>query len=380
MNLFQQSSLTYTAAKLQVVRSAGAVTDTDLSTMAGQALTAAVERWNNKKAWSFMLCTAPTFSYDTSLGADYNLPPDFAGPYNLKDTYNKRNLTPKQQREWDWADPTGTPGTPACYGMFLQGGTGKLRLYPTPASYGQLSLKYYRKMAIPMESLTVTGCTCSASRVSLTHAVTTTGSDIVSVTSGAGACYSGEVFTVTGGLTAGTTILDVRSDTSLQVSAVATGAVDVTGTVGGTVVTTTTVNGFAGVRRGVTVTGTGVATGSTVRRVIDATTLELSLPISAAMSNVSLTFDSATQWMDIPADYERGIISLAKYYYLRDKGGDEARVQGWQQESEKAFAEALANDATVTDEQIGFKPGYLGPNDNIPASPNDIRWAFTDWV
>jgi hypothetical protein len=378
MSLFQQSALTYTSAKNQVARSAGMVTDPDLSTMAAQAVVQAIERWNNKKAWTFLLTTAPTFSFDSSLGQDYNLPADFAGPYSVRDITNKRNFMPIQQRLWDWGDPTATPGAPIMYGMFQQGGDGKLRLYPIPSNSGKISLKYYRQLTLPMESLTVSGCASSATRITFASSSSSIGSDILTVSSGASTCRVGEVLTTQNGFAAGATIKDIISDTQIQMSVAATGGSTDPASFGNTILTTSS-GTFAGVRRGAGITVSGVATGTTIQRILSLTQVELSQPVSTAVASGVSTISSESQLLDIPANFERGILALAKFYYLRDKGGDEERIQGWKREADEAFAEAMANDATTPEEQPGFLPGYLGPDTTYPASPNDIRWAWAEW-
>jgi len=376
MSLFQQSTITFTDAKAIVTGSAGTVTDTALTKMGAIAICQAIEKWNAKRAWNFLTTTAPTFSIDPSLGADYLLPPDFSGAYSARTTTtNKRNLIPVSQREYDWFDPYGMTGTALYYSPYIIGTLGKVRFHPTPSVYDTVVLKYYRKMSLPMASTTtLSGCTCSTTRTTFAGIPVVSGSRDVTVSSTSGLYVGEKVDHDTHFITAGTTISDIKSSTVLTLSAAATGSGTGALTIGSTIMTVSSTNG---IRAAAGVSGTGIASGTTVLRVLDGTTIQLSAPITAAISSV--TFSSEGQFLDIPADYERGILSLAKYYYLRDKGGDEERIKGWKQEGQEAFQEAIANDNTNTDDQQGFQPGYLCPNTSFPSNPNDIRWAYTDW-
>lgn len=379
MAIFQQSSLTYSAAKTIVTTAAGTVTDSDLLTLSGHAIQQAIERWNNKRYWTFLLTTAGTIGVDPSLGQDYLLPPDFNAPYDLRTLSNKRMLIPMTQREYGWADPYQQPGTPFFYGMFNSGGLGKLRLYPSPVSTDTLTLHYYRRMAIPMDTTsTDASCSVASNRLTFTGATTVSGSNVLTVASGAASAYPGEVITHAN-VPNGTTVSYVAMDTQIIMSANATASGAATATLGMTIATSTTTTAFNGFRPGAALTAPSQLAGLTVQRVIDPQTLQFSGPASATFNNQIITGDSSNTLLDLHADFERGILSLAKFYYLTDKGGDPQRIQSWDAEAKAAFAEAINRDSTVADDQLAFQPGYLAPQSSYPMNPNDIRWAWTDW-
>lgn len=88
-----------------------------------------------------------------------------------------------------------------------------------------------------------------------------------------------------------------------------------------------------------------------------------------------ITIASATaNTLDIPEDHELGVLSLAKYFYLLDKGGPTERLQGWGGIAEDELKKAIAADKRIPDAEIYLTPGaaidsYAGivnPNTTIP--------------
>lgn len=379
MAIFPQCSITLSDARADVAQSSGDQGDTEMETLAYKAIRQAIERWNHYHPWVLLLNTADDIGVDSSLGQDYLLPPDFGMIYNVKSAANSRNLRPLTQREYDWADPFAQPGTPTHYGLYRVGAVGKIRLYPTPAGGDRISVKYYRRLNIPMQSVAVGSSTTSASDVTLTGCTLVSGSTTLTSTStNMGNIYVGAVL-ANANITAGTTVVRINSSTELVMSAAATGSASAQSvTVGLNLLQNSTAGAFNNVRIGAPVSGTGVAAGTTVYRIITPTSLVLSAPTTSAI-NTTVTFDSSSTLLDIPADWERGVIAQAKYYYLTDKGGDSQRIQGWRDEADRALSEAKGKDNMVTDDLLGFQPGYLAPQVYYPLNPNDVRWAWSDW-
>ena len=68
---------------------------------------------------------------------------------------------------------------------------------------------------------------------------------------------------------------------------------------------------------------------------------------------------SASGAIDIPEDFESGFISLAKYYFLVDKGGEPERSAAWKEEGYAVLNQARSMEQNQPDQTGGFMPGYL---------------------
>jgi len=68
---------------------------------------------------------------------------------------------------------------------------------------------------------------------------------------------------------------------------------------------------------------------------------------------------SATGALDLPEDFEAGLLSLAKYYFLVDKGGEPERIAAWKEEGLAALSQARSMELNQPDQTPGFLPGYL---------------------
>lgn len=81
---------------------------------------------------------------------------------------------------------------------------------------------------------------------------------------------------------------------------------------------------------------------------------------------------AAATVLDIPQDAELAILSLAKAYYLADRGGNDTRGDMWRREGEMALRELRARENQKPDWTTGFRPGYeawgmrIGPNETWP--------------
>lgn len=381
MAVYAQSTLTLSDAKTIVQTSAGNVTDTDLGTLAARSLQQAIERWNNHHLWNWLLVEAGTIGVSSTLGGDYPLPGDFGFVYDVKLTTLPKVLRPMTQREYDWYDPLASASTPGWYGTFNSGTAGTLRIYPTPSLTDLLLLRYYRRMAIPMESVAVATCSTQAADYTDASCTTVSGSDVLTLGTAITTTTIQPGCVVAGtGVTAGTTVLRILTSTTVQMSAAATSpGAGRSMNFGLNILTTTVTNGFNNVRTGAPVSGTGIGSGKTVAKLLSTTTLLLSSATAAATGSITATFDSGSVLLDIPADFERAILALGKYYYLTDKGGDSQRIQNWKEEAERGLMEAKNKDAVQPDEMLAFQPGYLAPSPQWPMNPNAIGWAGTDW-
>lgn len=66
--------------------------------------------------------------------------------------------------------------------------------------------------------------------------------------------------------------------------------------------------------------------------------------------------------LDIPIDFEWGILSEAKSIFLFEKGGYENSAAFWAGKAREAFAAAALTDSKHPDKVFAFLPGYLRPS------------------
>lgn len=77
--------------------------------------------------------------------------------------------------------------------------------------------------------------------------------------------------------------------------------------------------------------------------------------------------------LDIPIDFEWGIMAEAKAIFLAEKGGYDALAAFWAAKAKEALVLAIATDTKQPDEDAGFLPGYM----NVPSTTGDTI-AATD--
>lgn len=134
--------------------------------------------------------------------------------------------------------------------------------------------------------------------------------------------------------------------------------------------------GFDGVTVGSVVSGTGIAAGAYVVSIADPSTLTLSA-VHTGTVNGNCVFGATNQFIDIPADYEGGLIAKATEIYLAsrvDRGVNSGRLEWFRQHANDMLAAAKANNTNQPDEELVF----LTPSDvgNVPYNPNSVAQAF----
>jgi len=150
LSLFQQSNYSFGEAKRWVATQAGKQSTDEMLARAGDSIVAAVQHWNSKANWDWLITTAASISV-TSATALYAL------PYNFKDMYTAtltaggypRTLKAKEKRLFTRYNPAPVPTTPFQYDLLYKGGSGLIELLPSSDSTGTLDLVYYRKMVVP---------------------------------------------------------------------------------------------------------------------------------------------------------------------------------------------------------------------------------------
>lgn len=157
-------AVTFASAKIIVARTIGGANDADQLTIAGNAINQAIEEWNLRQKWNFLLIDNSLSPIAIAAGQqNYQLPTALREPYDARlIVTNKRSLQYIEQRDIDRVirDQTVT-GVPVYYNLFrgsndFAAGTpasqaGWIRLYPTPNynQAGDLYVKYYRTISQP---------------------------------------------------------------------------------------------------------------------------------------------------------------------------------------------------------------------------------------
>ena len=89
--------------------------------------------------------------------------------------------------------------------------------------------------------------------------------------------------------------------------------------------------------------------------------------------------------LDIPIDFEWGIIAEAKGLFLADKGGYDSQAAFWAAKANDAIAAAVLADNKHPDETASFTMGYGAAGvsrDSLAATDTDAGWGYgwgSDW-
>lgn len=291
---------------------------TDQLTRAGRSIQAAVRHWNNAANWKWLATTKS--DYTTSVGEDeYTLPTLCKGVHSVRMTGGTpRTLEYIGRRQLNRIMPKQDDQLlPYFYDLFNnESNNGVLRLFPIPSLAEPFTLDYYRQMIVPMDVVSP-----SAANYNSTTGILT----LTSVT--------------TAGITIGSQI--VLNQTTPTIASL-TGTVD-------------------------------YVTSSTTLHVKDA------VLAGTTPTNLGGTIGGESYNLDIPSDYEDGIIAWATHHYLANRtGGASPKLQYWAEYAKNELDRALRNNQTDTpDQEIMLLPSYMV--DTALLGPNDIRWADISW-
>jgi hypothetical protein len=293
MSLFQPSTLTFGNAKTQVAQQASKQNTAEFLARAGQSVQKAIQNWN-KYNWRWMMVQAADVTASAGVTS-------LALPYDFKDVYTLSVVSPGRQRVLTGVprriydrvvyDQT-LPNDVMGYDLFTQGALGRISIHPVPDTAETIRLKYYRRMWVP----------CS---------VTAT----VAATGGA--------------------------DTALA--------------------SASAVGGFAGITNGSPIYGLGagwVMSSTPATAIITSPfTLTVSGANMTASANTSATagFGGDALALDIPEDFENGIMSWATHHFLSGLGAPEGRLSYYISLSESEFQEARAANERYEDQDISFE-------------------------
>lgn len=148
------SALTFALAKSRVARAIGGQGGPALLLAAGDAIEEAFNEWNYRKNWNWTMDSLATINVVAGT-SDYAL--SNSGSVH-KACYSARLLTPSartlkylDQRDYDRAVWDQAPqGEPRLYTELYPSGVPTIRLLPTPAANGTLSVRFFRLMNAPV--------------------------------------------------------------------------------------------------------------------------------------------------------------------------------------------------------------------------------------
>lgn len=256
---------------------------------------AAIKYWNRYN-WRWRLKQASTY---TVAAADTTI----TLPYDFKDAYTVRwtgtdphYLQAMERRQYDRLSYDQTiSGTPRGYELFEEGEQGKMGLVPAPSSSGTLILKYYSRMNIP----------CTLTSIAVTATTT-----VLNGTALAGATIGSPVFPPASWFPYALT-------------------------------------GFNPIIKAITPNNTQTTPGITV-------TLTEAFTDTPSNQTISIGGDGIP--LDIPEDYENGILAWATAHFLSSFGGPQSRLDYFMGLANAELDRALAANEPTEDEDLAFQP------------------------
>lgn len=120
------------------------------------------------------------------------------------------------------------------------------------------------------------------------------------------------------------------------------------------------------------VTGTGVGTGAVMNSIDSSSQITVSVANASNQTNTTVTVGGNAEFLNIPEEYEQGIISLAASYLLINKAGGARgdRVGLHQAIAADTLRDALRDNKNNPDEEMAIISGYGGP---ASVDDNDVR-------
>lgn len=241
-----------------------------------------------------------TTTIDTAVTAGatgFALPPDFKDVYDLRviSSGRGRTLTGIPRRLYDRIvqDQTGLSGELAGYDLFNHGANGIISITPPPAQGETVSLKYYRRMWVP--------CAVTAN---------------IFATGGGAVAYASAALGALAGVTNSSPVY-------------AAGA--------GWVLSSTPATAYLTSPTTITLSGANMT--------------------AAANTTASMSFGGDTVALDIPEDFENGILSWATHHFLSGLGAPQGRLGYFIGLAESEFDEARAANERYEDQDIAFEVG-----------------------
>lgn len=343
-----RTNLTFGSAKTQIAQQASKQNTSEFLERAGVALQKAVQYWNRYN-WRWLMKQAPDISM--SLGANtFALPYDFKDVYDLRVESNGRQhaLVNTNRRLYDRLISNQTvQGEPMGYDLFAADGQNIITITPPVNAATTLRMRYYRRMWVP----------CNVSGVQATINWTFPNSYIN-----------------TDGVA---TLCHFTSGGDPEISEIDGYAAMANVTLGSPVSATVAATGHNQAWEGWAIginpfveypTYTGFSSNSNI---VNANNVAINLvgmyPIPPAPPDpvynipITLTFGGNDKILDMPVDFEDGILAKATAHFLAGLGAPEGRLGYFMQKAEDELQEARRFNEEDEDRDVTFEIGSPPP-------------------
>jgi hypothetical protein len=359
-----KSSLKFGDAKIQVAQQASKQNTSEFLQRAGVAIQKAVQYWNRYN-WKWLMKQAPDVTVAAG-GSTVTLPYDFKDMYDVRveGGASSRTLINLNRRLYDRVvDDQVLQGPLRGYDMFSVDGKNVITLSPPSEASATIRMRYYRRMWVP----------CSVSNISTSWKwqtgksyIDTDPVSIVSIKGAAGVDRYKYMANVTLGSPVFATLpnsFDGATDPAQNNGA--NPPVSATYSVG--------INPFYDYA---VYTGYNSATGpyneSVKINVQGAYIIPGAFNDPVVECNVTTSFGGDDLMLDMPVDFEDGILARATAHFLAGLGAPEARLGYFMQKAEAELDEARRFNEESDDQDLSFEVG-------APSPPTE-RFRTNGWV
>lgn len=354
-----RSNLTFGDAKIQVAQQASKQNTTEFLSRAGVAIQKAVQYWNRYN-WKWLMTQASDVTLEAGDGT-MDVPHDFKDVYDIRVESNGRQhaLVNTNRRLYDRLIHDQTARSePGGYDLFSVDGRNVITLTPPPDTATTVRMRYYRRMWVPCSVSSIktswlweTGKTVYTSDTTAYVDNWKHANDIIGTIT-----FSGSVdgystmsdVTVGSPLTVMTPSFNASGQGFFGASINLSDAVDYAVYKG-----ISSVSGNATDNAAITISGAYISPGN-------------SQPFTEPSTYVPVTvsFGGDQLLLDMPVDFEDGILARATAHFLAGLGAPEGRLGYFMQKAEDELAEARRlneeNEDQDTSFEIGAPPPALG--------------------
>jgi hypothetical protein len=355
-----KSNLTFGDAKIQVAQQASKQNTSEFLTRAGTAIQKAVQYWNRYN-WRWLMKQAP----DVTLAANENtiaVPYDFKDVYDIRVESNGRNhvLVNTNRRLYDrLINDQSAAGEPAGYDLFSADGQNKITITPVSNADTTIRMRYYRRMWVPCVVPAIKtswlwefGKTIDNQDKSLVQVDNWKHSHESSNTVSYGGAVDG--YSVMSGVTLGSPLSSMTVAYATAGQAYASASVGIKSNIDYPIY-----SGFS------TSTGNASGAASSTIIVIDGAYIAAGngeiFTGDSAYVPVTINFGGDDLVLDMPVDFEDGILARATSHFLAGLGAPEGRLGYFMQKAEDELQEARRLNEENEDQDVSFEVGAPPP-------------------
>lgn len=365
-----KSSLKFGDAKIQVAQQASKQNTTEFLQRAGVAIQKAVQYWNRYN-WKWLMKQAPDVTVAAG-GSTVTLPYDFKDMYDVRveGGASSRTLINLNRRLYDRVvDDQVLQGPIRGYDMFSVDGKNVITLSPPSEASATIRMRYYRRMWVPCSVPNIS--TRWYSNVDENYA-TPNVVTIVDVLGGAGIDRYKYMANVTLGSPVFTTVPTANATTTSPVQSVSNGNPPV--------ITypqySTKINPFYDYPVYIGYSTTTGPNDEKVRIMVQGAAIYRPAAPNwtddPTWCSVTTSFGGDDLMLDMPVDFEDGILARATAHFLAGLGAPEARLGYFMQKAEAELDEARRFNEESDDQDLSFEVG-------APSPPTE-RFRTNGWV